>query len=88
MPCSSQSFILAYYNDGGAELLRSIASTRWSQRRRGGRDNRRRSIRPRMEKFFTPFNYASMTFFALLVVGGVQALVLGLLHHKVLRRYL
>ncbi|MEZ4739288.1 MAG: hypothetical protein R2818_07990 [Flavobacteriales bacterium] len=45
-------------------------------------------IRPRMEKFFTPFNYASMTFFALLLVGAFNAMLLGLLHHKVLRRYL
>jgi hypothetical protein len=44
-------------------------------------------IRPRMEQFFTPFNYASMTFFALLAVGGFNALVVGLLHHKVLRRF-
>ncbi|MCB0770095.1 MAG: DUF4199 family protein [Flavobacteriales bacterium] len=45
-------------------------------------------IRPRLEKFFTPFNYASMTFFSLLIVAAFNALVLGLLHHKVLRRYL
>jgi hypothetical protein len=44
-------------------------------------------IRPRLEKFFTPFNYASMTFFSLLLVGGFNALVIGLLHHKVLRRF-
>lgn len=44
-------------------------------------------IRPRLEKFFTPFNYASMTFFALLLVGGFNALAVGLLHHKVLRKY-
>ncbi len=43
-------------------------------------------IRPRMEQFFTPFNYASMTFFSLLAVGVFNALVIGLLHHKVLRR--
>ncbi len=43
-------------------------------------------IRPRMEKFFTPFNYASMTFFVLLIVGAVNAMLIGLLHHKVLRK--
>lgn len=43
-------------------------------------------IRPRLEKFFTSFNYASMTFFALLLVGGFNALAVGLLHHKVLRK--
>jgi hypothetical protein len=43
-------------------------------------------IRPRLEKFFTPFNYASMTFFLLLIAGGVNAFLIGLLHHKVLRK--
>lgn len=44
-------------------------------------------IRPRIEQFFTPFNYASMTFFALLAFGGFNALVIGLIHHKLLRRF-
>ncbi len=44
-------------------------------------------IRPRLEKFFTPFNYASMTFFTLLIVGAFNALAVGLLHHKVLRKF-
>lgn len=44
-------------------------------------------IRPRLEKFFTPFNYASMTFFSLLLVGAFNALAVGALHHKVLRRF-
>jgi hypothetical protein len=44
-------------------------------------------IRPRIEKFFTPFNYASMTFFSLLAVGAFNAITIGLLHHKVLRRF-
>lgn len=44
-------------------------------------------IRPRIEQFFTPFNYASMTFFALLAVGAFNAITIGLLHHKVLRRF-
>jgi len=43
-------------------------------------------IRPRMEQFFTPFNYASMTFFTLLAVGAFNAITIGLLHHKVLRK--
>lgn len=43
-------------------------------------------IRPRMEQFFTPFNYASMTFFTLLAVGAFNAITLALLHHKVLRK--
>ena len=43
-------------------------------------------IRPRIEKFFTPFNYASMTFFTLLIAGGFNALAIGMLHHKVLRK--
>ena len=44
-------------------------------------------IRPRLTKFFTPFNYASITFFTLLLVGAFDALLVGLLHHKVLRRF-
>ena len=44
-------------------------------------------IRPRLEKFFTPFNYTSITFFGLLIAGGFNALMLGMLHHKVLRRF-
>lgn len=43
-------------------------------------------IRPRMEQFFTPFNYASMTFFTLLAVSAFNAITIGLLHHKVLRK--
>ncbi|HQW04453.1 MAG: hypothetical protein IPH05_05760 [Flavobacteriales bacterium] len=39
-----------------------------------------------LEAFFNPFNYASITFFLLLAVGAFNALVIGLLHHKVLRR--
>lgn len=42
--------------------------------------------RHRFMGFFTPFNYASMSFFALLAIGGVNALVIGAIHHKVLRR--
>ncbi|MBL0127698.1 MAG: hypothetical protein IPP83_09600 [Flavobacteriales bacterium] len=44
-------------------------------------------IRPRLTKFFTPFNYASITFFALLANGAMNALVIGMLHHKVLRKF-
>jgi hypothetical protein len=43
-------------------------------------------IRPRLEQFFTPFNYTTITFFALLLTGAFNALAIGLLHHKVLRR--
>jgi hypothetical protein len=44
-------------------------------------------IRPRLEKFFTPFNYATITFFALVAGSAVLSFLLGLLHHKVLRRF-
>lgn len=44
-------------------------------------------IRPRLTQFFTPFNYASITFFTLLITGAVNALLVGMLHHKVMRRY-
>lgn len=43
-------------------------------------------IRPRLEQFFTPFNYTTITFFALLLTGAFNALAIGLLHHKLLRR--
>lgn len=44
-------------------------------------------IRPRLEQFFTPFNYATITFFALLVVSAMLSFVIGLLHHKLLRPF-
>jgi hypothetical protein len=44
-------------------------------------------IRERMERFFTPFNYATITFFALLITGAFQAFLIGLVHHKFLRRF-
>jgi len=44
-------------------------------------------IRPRMERFFTPFNYTSITFFTMLIAGAFNALLIGALHHKVLRRF-
>jgi hypothetical protein len=42
-------------------------------------------IRPRIEKFFTPVNYATLTFFALMIAGAINALLIGILHHKFLR---
>ena len=44
-------------------------------------------IRPRLQGFFTPFNYATISFVALLVTGAIQALVIGLFHHKVMRSF-
>ncbi|MBK9177663.1 MAG: hypothetical protein IPM46_15305 [Flavobacteriales bacterium] len=44
-------------------------------------------IRPRITKFFTPFNYASISFFALLATGAANALIIGAIHHKILRRF-
>ncbi|MGV3637081.1 MAG: hypothetical protein ACO1NQ_05485 [Flavobacteriales bacterium] len=78
-------FLLAYYH--------WVEPTHFHQRvedmvARGIADGQPEDIiRPRLEKFFTPFNYASMTFFALLLVGGFNALAVGLVHHKVLRKY-
>ena len=43
-------------------------------------------VRERLEAFFTPFNYASMTFFALLAAGAVNALLVSVLQHRFLRR--
>jgi hypothetical protein len=42
--------------------------------------------RQRLEAMFTPFNYASISFFAMLAVGAFNALLVAALHHKVLRR--
>ena len=44
-------------------------------------------IRPRMERFFTSFNYTTITFFTMLIAGAFNALLLGALHHKMLRRF-
>lgn len=43
-------------------------------------------VRPKLMRFFTPFNYASISFFALLAVGLANALIIGAIHHKLLRR--
>ena len=37
---------------------------------------------------FTPFNYASITFFTLLAVGAFNALVIAATQHKLLRRFI
>ncbi len=44
-------------------------------------------IRPRMEQFFTPFNYATISFLAMLAAGAFHTLFIGALQHKVLRRF-
>ncbi len=41
--------------------------------------------RAELTNVFNPFSYASITFFTLLIVGAMNALIIGLLHHKVLR---
>lgn len=45
-------------------------------------------IRPRMEAFFTPLNYATISFLALLAAGAFNTLFIGILQHKVLRRFM
>lgn len=42
--------------------------------------------RARFENFFTPFNYASLSFFLMLLLGAFNTLLTTLLVHKVLRR--
>jgi uncharacterized membrane protein YuzA (DUF378 family) len=42
-------------------------------------------MRPRLERFFTPFNYATISFVALFAAGALNALLIGLFHHKLLR---
>ncbi|HRH37878.1 MAG TPA: DUF4199 domain-containing protein [Flavobacteriales bacterium] len=44
-------------------------------------------IRPNIMRFFTPFNYTTITFFTLLITGALNALVIAAIHHKVLRRF-
>ncbi|MDX9749756.1 MAG: DUF4199 family protein [Flavobacteriales bacterium] len=43
-------------------------------------------IRPRMEQFFTPFNYATITLATLLLSGGILTVIAAVFQHKVLRR--
>lgn len=45
-------------------------------------------VRERLERFFTPFNYATITFFALLITGAVQSFLIAIVHHKVLRGFM
>ncbi|MBK9513706.1 MAG: hypothetical protein IPO05_08770 [Flavobacteriales bacterium] len=81
----SGSLLLAYYNLVEPEHFRLRVE---EMVQRGMAEGQPEDIiRPRLEKFFTPFNYASITFFALLAIGGAQSLVIAILHHKVLRRY-
>ena len=44
-------------------------------------------VRPRVEAFITPFNYASLTFFALLLAGGINALLIAMIHYRFLSRF-
>ena len=43
--------------------------------------------RKNIEAFFTPNKYAFLTFIGLLSMGAVNALIVALLQHKVLRRF-
>lgn len=45
-------------------------------------------VRERLERFFTPFNYATITFFALLITGAFQSFLIAVVHHKVLRSFM
>lgn len=78
-------FLLAYYH--WVEPMHFTAKVNALVERGVADGQPEEVIRPRLEKFFTSFNYASMTFFALLLVGGFNALAVGLLHHKVLRKF-
>jgi hypothetical protein len=44
-------------------------------------------IRPALEQFFTPFNYATITFFALMVSSAIISFIVAVVHHKVLRHF-
>ena len=45
-------------------------------------------VRERLSGFFTPFNYATLTLFGLLLCGAANALVMAAIGHKVLRRFM
>jgi len=78
------AFILVYYNTVEADHFRLRVDRMVAQGMAEGQPEA--VIRPRLTQFFTPFNYGTITFFALLIVGAFNAFVLGLLHHKVMRR--
>lgn len=44
--------------------------------------------RESLSAMFSPFNYASITFFALLVVGAFNGLLIAVIQHKLLRKYI
>jgi hypothetical protein len=43
--------------------------------------------RAKVERYYSPFSYATITFFGLLLLGVMNTLIFGALHHKVLRRF-
>ncbi len=45
-------------------------------------------VRPSLEQLVTPFNLATISFFALLVVSAILSLVLSGMQHKVFRRFM
>ena len=45
-------------------------------------------VRPSLEQLVTPFNLATISFFALLVVSAILSLVLSAMQHKVFRRFM
>lgn len=47
----------------------------------------REEAKKRVEQFYSPGGYASITFFGLLLLGVLNALLFAALHHKVLRRF-
>lgn len=79
-------FLWQYYTHVEADLFRTKIEERVALGVSEGQPEE--LIRERMERFFTPFNYATITFFALLAVSAFQAFLIGLLHHKVMRRFM
>ncbi|MBK9273212.1 MAG: DUF4199 family protein [Flavobacteriales bacterium] len=78
------AFLLAYYTWMDVTSFPVHINALVDQAIAAGHDEA--DARSRFERFFTPFNYASLSFFLLLLLGAFNTLLTTLLVHKVLRR--
>ena len=78
------AFLLAYYTRMDVTSFPVHINALVDQAVAAGHDEA--DARSRFERFFTPFNYASLSFFLLLLLGAFNTLLTTLLVHKVLRR--
>ncbi|HMQ75045.1 MAG TPA: hypothetical protein PKE21_00170 [Flavobacteriales bacterium] len=81
---SIAAFLLAYYTWMDVTSFPVHINALVDQAVAAGHDEA--DARSRFERFFTPFNYASLSFFLLLLLGAFNTLLTTLLVHKVLRR--